>query len=90
MGDLDFDGKDEVFGDYVAKTESVFQNETTTTVTTSKQIIKFNLSGVPAGTGSVEIDTNTDTTNSDLDKFSTVPGRFLGSRQHRHPGAEHL
>ncbi|MDX8525879.1 RHS repeat-associated core domain-containing protein [Mesorhizobium sp. MSK_1335] len=92
VGDLNFDGRDEVFGEYSEATESVYGGDHTTHTQTTKQryrrIIKFDANGSPSDTKSLFIATNTTVT----DTFGTTPppeelnpkyvdsGRFLATK----------
>ncbi|MER8583602.1 FG-GAP-like repeat-containing protein, partial [Mesorhizobium sp. M1423] len=82
VGDLNFDGRDEVFGDY---TEEMSQNmggqETRTTTKIYKRIIKFGTDGAPIDNKFVYLRSNTTTsfTENPTKKpiYFSAPGRFL-------------
>ncbi|WP_044549432.1 RHS repeat-associated core domain-containing protein [Mesorhizobium japonicum] len=88
VGDLDFDGRDEIFGDYSEATDQRSggrEGETTTTTRTYNQIIKFNLNGIRIDTKSIFIRTKSEITSAAQNPetppyYLTVPGSFISDK----------
>lgn len=82
VGDLDFDGRDEVFGEY---TESFNQRtggssgETTTITKTYKQIIRFGSNGARSDTKSIYLMSSDSGSTTELNYFSDS-GRFISTK----------
>ncbi|CAN7509906.1 RHS repeat-associated core domain-containing protein [Mesorhizobium sp. LjRoot246] len=83
VGDLNFDGRDEVFGNYVETTTTRSggsSGDTTTTKKTYAKIYKYGPSGVLAGSSSVNLDSYVVTSNPDNHDSFLETGRLLGSK----------
>ncbi|WP_292637873.1 RHS repeat-associated core domain-containing protein, partial [Mesorhizobium sp.] len=83
VGDLNFDGRDEVFGNYVETTTTRSggsSGDTTTTKKTHAKIYKYGPSGVLAGSSSVNLDSYVVTSNPENHDSFLEPGRLLGSK----------
>ncbi|MER9651847.1 VCBS repeat-containing protein, partial [Mesorhizobium sp. M0199] len=83
-GDLDFDGRDEIFGDGISTSQnSGGHNGSPTNVwTRTKHIYKFNSDGTPIGTISLQLDSISKPVDG-IDYTPTYfsrPGRFLSTK----------
>lgn len=78
VGDLDFDGRDEAFGDYTKTSTTVGgHNESpSTSWSLSKTLVKFSSAGAPSPAISVDLAGS----NVSPPISSSMPGRFLASK----------
>ncbi|TPI83515.1 toxin TcdB middle/N-terminal domain-containing protein, partial [Mesorhizobium sp. B2-8-9] len=82
VGDLDADGRDEIFGDNVQNVDTCHHNNgPCPALQRTKYIYKFNSSGTQAGTVSLLLDTLSNP-NSDPNEpeYFSQPGRFLATK----------
>ncbi|WP_322418008.1 RHS repeat-associated core domain-containing protein [Mesorhizobium huakuii] len=82
VGDLDFDGRDEIYGESSATStrhSGGSSGETTTTETTTETVYKFASSGGLAGTASATVESH-DVVLPDDHKSFVVSGRFLANK----------
>ncbi|WP_189343808.1 MULTISPECIES: toxin TcdB middle/N-terminal domain-containing protein, partial [unclassified Mesorhizobium] len=83
VGDLNFDGRDEVYGDYIeSKTtrSGGSSGETTTTKRVYKRVIRFDSSGSRIDSKTIQIDTLAQDPPAYAGWDFSGPGRFLGSK----------
>ncbi|MER8887806.1 VCBS repeat-containing protein, partial [Mesorhizobium sp. M0816] len=83
-GDLDFDGRDEIFGDGINKSQNSggHDGSPTNVWTRTKHIYKFNSDGTPIGTISLQLDSISKPVDG-IDytpKYFSRPGRFLSTK----------
>lgn len=76
VGDLDADGTDEIFGDYIQRVTIGSPQNSSDGLRRTKYIYKFNSNGTQAGTVSLLLGT---TLGSNTEFFS-VPGRFAATK----------
>ncbi|MER9953100.1 FG-GAP-like repeat-containing protein [Mesorhizobium sp. M0047] len=82
VGDLDFDGRDEIFGDYIQRVNTCTHNQgPCPSLQRTKYIYKFNSNGAQSATISLPLDTlrgwNTD---PNPPEYFSQSGRFLASK----------
>ncbi|MER9137695.1 VCBS repeat-containing protein [Mesorhizobium sp. M0830] len=82
VGDLDFDGRDEIFGDYIQRVDTCTHNQgPCPSLQRTKYIYKFNSNGTQSATISLPLDTlrgwNTD---PNPPEYFSQSGRFLASK----------
>lgn len=81
VGDLDADGRDEIFGDYIRKVTVGSPQDPSYALERTKYIYRFDSNGTQAGTVSLLLGT-TPGSNTDPNppKFFSVPGRFAATK----------